>query len=124
MLRRFAAQFAAAILAFSFAPVATAQLPAKPENLQVLPKDTPTDSVVAIMRGFAMSLGVRCEFCHVEREAAAAPAPAAPGGRGGGGGPFQNFSFAADDKDHKRIARHMLRMVDSINTRFLASIPN
>lgn len=95
---------------------ASAQLPAKPENLQVLPKDLPTDSVVGIMRGIAVSLGVRCTFCHVEREAAGAPAP--------GGGPFQNFDFKSDEKDHKKIARIMLRMVDSVNTRFLASIPN
>lgn len=94
----------------------TAQLPAKPENLQVLPRDMPTDSVVAVMRGFAMSLGVRCQFCHVEREGAAVPAP--------GGGPFQNFDFKNDEKDHKKIARIMLKMTDSVNTKFLASIPN
>lgn len=108
-----------AVLVSLFPGAAAAQLPAKPENLQVLPKDMPTDSVVAVMRGFAMSLGVRCQFCHVEREAAAG-APAGPGG----GGPFQNFTFALDDKDHKKIARIMLRMVDSINNKFLASIPN
>jgi hypothetical protein len=91
------------------------QIPDKFENLQVLPKDIPRDTLVAIMRGFTMSLGVRCQFCHVERE------PAAGGGGGGGG---LNFNFQLDDKDNKKIARHMLRMVDSINTRFLASIPN
>jgi len=101
----------------------TSQLPAKPENLQVLPKDMPTDSVVAVMRGFAMSLGVRCQYCHVEREAAAG-APAAGGPGGGGGGPFQNFDFKSDEKDHKKIARIMLKMVDSINTKFLPSIPD
>jgi hypothetical protein len=73
------------------------------------------------MRAFTMSLGVRCQFCHVER-AAAAGAPAAGGGGGGGGG--MNFDFHKDDKDNKRIARVMMRMVDSINMRFLASIPN
>ena len=108
---------AAALLAVPLVTV-TAQLPAKPENLQVLPKDMPTDSVVGIMRGVALSLGVRCTFCHVEREGAAAPAP------GGGGGPFQNFDFKSDEKDHKKVARVMLRMVDSINTRFLTGIPN
>src|SRR4051812_7231332 len=82
------------------------QIPDKFENLQVLPKDIPKDTLVQIMRGFAMSLGTRCVFCHVE-----------------GAGPGQ-FDFKADDKDHKRIARIMLRMVDSVNTRFLASIPN
>ena len=117
-----------------------AQLPAKPENLQVLPKDMPTDSVVQMMRGFAGALGVRCQFCHVERQPAgdAAGAPPAggpppggppaapPGGQGfgRGGGPFQNFDFKADDKHNKQIARVMIRMMDTINTRLLAAIPN
>jgi len=93
-----------------------AQIPQKFENLQVLPKDIPRDTLVGIMRGFTFALGVRCQFCHVERE------PAVGGGGGGGGG--LNFNFALDDKDHKKQARVMLRMVDSINTRFLTSIPN
>jgi hypothetical protein len=94
------------------------QIPEKFENLQVLPKDIHRDTLTQIMRGFTMSLGVRCQFCHVER----APAAGAPGGGGGGGG--MNFDFAKDDKDNKKIARHMVRMVDSINNKFLASIPN
>lgn len=126
---------------------ARAQLPAKPENLQVLPKDMPTDSVVAVMRGITAALGVRCTFCHVDRAAgpggggggAGAPGgapPAAPGGApgggrgagggqgGGGGGQFATFDFKSDTNEHKRIARLMMRMSDSINTRFLAAIPN
>ena len=122
MACRFPIRMFAGILAFALtASRAAAQLPAKPENLQVFPKDMPTDSLVPIMRGFTFALGVRCQYCHVEREAAAgAPAPGGPGS----GGPFQNFDFKLDDKDHKKIARVMLRMVDSINTRFLTSIPN
>ena len=34
-----------------------------------------------------------------------------------------NFDFHKDDKDNKRTARIMMRMADSINMRFLASIP-
>jgi tetratricopeptide (TPR) repeat protein len=113
--------FAGILACLLAASAADAQLPAKPENLQVLPKDMPTDSVVPIMRGFTFALGVRCTFCHVEREPAAGAAPA-PGG--GGGGPFQNFDFKLDDKDHKKAARVMLRMVDSINTVMLPKIPN
>jgi len=101
-----------------------AQIPEKFENLQVLPKDIHRDTLTQIMRGFTMSLGVRCQFCHVER----APAAGAPGGGGcgggGGGGGGLNFDFFKDDKDNKKIARHMLKMVDSINNKFLASIPN
>jgi tetratricopeptide (TPR) repeat protein len=95
---------------------AVAQIPEKFENLQVLPKDIPRAELTQIMRGFTFALGVRCEFCHVPREGQAA------GGGGGGGG--LNLNFASDERDNKKTARHMLRMVDSINTRFLASIPN
>jgi len=111
----------ATFLALCTIPV-QAQLPAKPENLQVLPKDLPTDTVVQIMRGFAGALGVRCQFCHVERQSAGETPAAAPGGARGG--PFQNFDFKSDEKHNKQIARVMIRMMDTINTRLLAAIPN
>lgn len=104
---------AVAVIAM-IASSAAAQIPQTFENLQVLPKDIPRDTLVQIMRGFAQSLGVRCEFCHVPREGAGSQP----------GGPGLNLLFASDDKDNKKIARHMLRMVDSVNRRFLASIPN
>jgi hypothetical protein len=120
MACRFPIRTFAGILAVALsASGAVAQLPAKPENLQVLPKDMPTDSVVPIMRGFTMALGVRCQFCHVERQPAAGGPPP-----GGGGGPFQNFDFKLDDKKEKKTARVMLRMVDSINTAYLTKIPD
>lgn len=116
--RRFAQTIAVAVIATVVSLPLAAQIPQKFENLQVLPKDIPRDTLVAIMRGFTFALGVRCQYCHVERE------PAAGGGAGGGGGGGLNFSFALDDKDNKKIARVMLRMMDSINTRYLAGIPN
>lgn len=88
-------------------------------NTKVFPHSTPVMQVVGAMRNITGALGVRCQFCHVERE----PAAGAPTGPGAGG-PFQNFTFKADDKDNKKIARVMLRMMDSINTKFLVSIPN
>ena len=97
-----------------------------PKNLQVLPKDMPRNQVTAIMRTFAMSLGVRCEHCHTEDPAAAAAAAAAaanPGnvpatGRGGrGGGPQLDYSL--DDKETKKIAREMMKMVADINGKYL-----
>lgn len=63
-----------------------------PKNLQVLPKDSSRAEVVATMRTIAASLGVKCSFCHVQGD------------------------FAKDDKDTKKTARRMLRMVDAINT--------
>ena len=90
-----------------------------PKNLQVLPKDMPRNQVTALMRTFAMALGVRCEHCHVEDPNAAAAAAAAPaGGRGGrGGGPVLDHSL--DDKETKKIAREMLKMVNDINGKYL-----
>ena len=40
-----------------------------PKNLQVLPKDTPRPQLIAMMRGVAGALGVRCNYCHVATEA-------------------------------------------------------
>lgn len=90
-----------------------------PKNLQVLPKDMPRNQVTALMRTFAMALGVRCEHCHTEDPAAAAAAANAPaGGRGGrGGGP--QLDYALDDKETKKVAREMLKMVMDINGKYL-----
>ena len=83
-----------------------------PQNLQYFPKDIRRDSLTQIMRGIAMSLGVRCEYCHTERQGATAP----PGGN-------VPLNYALDDKETKRQARYMLKMVDSINTKLLAAMP-
>ncbi|HET7232313.1 MAG TPA: c-type cytochrome [Longimicrobium sp.] len=91
---------AAAALFAATPAAAQMQIPDHFENLQVLPKDIPKDTLVQIMRTFSQSLGVRCNFCHVERE--------------GSGGP-PSFNFASDDKDEKRNARVMMRMVRNIN---------
>ena len=73
--------------------------PPAPKNLKVLPRDWPRDSVVAVMRTFAMGLGVRCQYCHVGRE----------------GMPLDSFDFASDEKPTKETAREMMRMVARIN---------
>lgn len=90
-----------------------------PKNLQVLPKDMPRNQVTALMRTFTMALGVRCEHCHAEDPAATAAAANAPaGGRGGrGGGP--QLDYALDDKENKKIAREMIKMVMDINGKYL-----
>lgn len=94
-----------------------------PKNLQVLPKDTPRNQVTALMRTFTAALGVNCAHCHTEDPAAAAAAAAAAanapaGGRGGrGGGP--QLDYALDDKDTKKVAREMMKMVMDINGKYL-----
>jgi tetratricopeptide (TPR) repeat protein len=75
-------------------------------NLQVLPKDIETRELINTMRGFAIGLGVRCEFCHV----------------GEPGQPLASFDFAADEKPTKAKARVMLRMVQHINGEHLAEL--
>lgn len=81
------------------------------ENLKYFSKDTPRDSLLAIMRGFTYALGVQCRFCHVEEPAAQ------PGGR-------PRLRPPLDDKVEKEKARFMLAMVDTINRVTLASLPS
>ena len=76
----------------------------------MLPKDIPRDSLLQIMRGFATSLGVRCNYCHVTHEGG-------PGGR-------EQFDFKADDKIPKQKARFMIRMVQNLNGQVLPQVPH
>jgi tetratricopeptide (TPR) repeat protein len=77
----------------------------------------PRNQVTALMRTFAMGLGVRCEHCHTEAPAAATPDTAAAGRGGRGGGPQLDYSL--DDKETKKIAREMMKMVNDINGKYL-----
>jgi len=99
------------VLLLSSVPPAAAQPgPAEaPKNLQVLPKDTPRPEVVKVMFRFTTALGVRCDFCHVE--APAARPPGAP-----------PFDFASDDKENKKKARVMMKMVAAINGDYLTKL--
>jgi tetratricopeptide (TPR) repeat protein len=106
---------------------------AAPRNLQVLPKNTSPQDVVALMQQFTRALGVQCTYCHIEvtaplltaEEAAAAAAaapPAAGRGRGRGRGAGPQIDFAADDKRQKQTARLMLTLVNDINARLSADL--
>lgn len=85
-------------LVFASAGPAAAQLPTKFTNLQILPKDATQAQVVATMKGFALGIGVRCEFCHV-----------------GEGNDLSKFDFASDEKAPKATARKMLRLLAAVN---------
>jgi hypothetical protein len=89
---------------------ATGQRPPQPapRNLQYFPKDTTREALIPRMREFAMALGVRCQYCH----------------EGGDGQSLEGVIFESDDKAAKRKARAMLHMVDDINTKLLAVIPD
>jgi len=60
------------------------------KNIQVL-KDIPADQLPNAMQYVAASLGVQCNFCHVQGQ------------------------FESDEKPMKATARKMMRMVNSIN---------
>ena len=77
------------------------------KNLQVLPKDSNARVVVGTMKGFAMNLGVRCQFCHVGKE----------------GLPLEEFDFVSDEIQQKKTARIMMRLTDDINGQLDAAVP-
>ncbi|HEX6372730.1 MAG TPA: c-type cytochrome [Longimicrobium sp.] len=79
-------------------PAAAAQQ-GEHKNLQVLPDSISHDALIAVMRNFTTSLGVRCTHCHVPYDAARP----------------DSLDFASDDKETKDVARGMMRMVRSIN---------
>jgi Tetratricopeptide repeat/Photosynthetic reaction centre cytochrome C subunit len=82
------------------------KIPDEFKNLQILPKDIAKPRLVGIMKEFAGGLGVRCDHCHVERQT----------DQGG------EFDFAADDKDEKKTARLMMKMVQDINEKWLSQL--
>lgn len=94
------------LLALCFAMRGAAhQADEKPKNLQYFPKDTTRQALIQTMRGFSFALGTRCEHCHVEKT---------PGSH--------DLDFAADDKQEKKTARAMLKMVDGINQEYIAKM--
>jgi hypothetical protein len=89
-------------LAAAQAPVTgTVQVAPPPPmtNLQIFPKDTPRPQVIATMQAFTQSLGVACNYCHVQE------------GRGG------RNDFASDEKAPKKAARGMMLLAREINTK-------
>ncbi len=78
-----------------------------PTNLQVLPKDMTRQQVVMIMQQFTMGLGVTCNYCHAEM------AGAQPGPNG-----QIPIDAASDEKQAKKTARVMMKLVGDINNTF------
>jgi hypothetical protein len=103
----------AALTVVAVSPLAARGLPDSLVNTKVFPHDTPVRDVVNAMRGFTGALGVRCDYCHVERQGGA---PAVPGGP-------PELNFPSDDKRTKRTARMMMLMVRQINDSVLSRIP-
>ncbi|MGD8278807.1 MAG: c-type cytochrome [Gemmatimonadota bacterium] len=87
---------------------AAAQIPDTFENLQVLPEDISREELTGIMRGFALALGVRCQYCHP----------------GNGGQGLQGIDFKSDEDPDKGKARFMMRMVAMLNDSTLPKLPD
>ena len=85
---------------------AGAQVPDRFTNLQYFPKTISRQDLLGNMRGFSFSLGVRCQFCHAGKD----------------GNKLDQVDFASDEKDTKKTARAMLRMVDAINQEYIAKM--
>lgn len=79
---------------------------APPVNLQVLPKDMERPQVIQVMQQFTMALGVMCDHCHVPQ------AGAQPGPNG-----QIPLDAASDEKQTKKTARVMMKMVMDINSK-------
>ena len=98
---------AATVMLLSLTALAAeAQMPDKFTNLQYFPKTISRQGLMGNMRGFSFSLGVRCQFCHAGKE----------------GSKVDRMDFASDEKDTKKTARAMLRMVDAINQEYIAKM--
>lgn len=93
---------------FLVAVEAKAQMSEESTNLQVLPKGISRDELNDIMRSFSFALGVRCQYCHV----------------GGDGRSLEGVEFDKDDDPHKRQARYMMQMVETLNEKILAKMPD
>lgn len=70
-------------------------------NLKVLPKNISKDDLKKVMDGFKDALGVKCNFCHV-------PMKDDP----------KKLNFASDEKNHKLIARDMMKMTAKLNKKY------
>jgi hypothetical protein len=76
------------------------------KNLKLFPQNITHDELVATMRTFARSLGVKCDHCHVANPEGSA----------------ERFDFASDAKPEKETARVMIRMTREVNTKYLSQL--
>ena len=76
------------------------------KNLQVFPRDIPRDDLIAAMRVFTRSLGVKCNHCHVVTAT----------------DPKEVLDFPSDAKEEKKVARVMLRMTTELNQTWLPRV--
>ncbi|MEP7321953.1 MAG: c-type cytochrome [Saprospiraceae bacterium] len=88
---------------FAFQPKDSWVWPTEPKNLKVLPKGTGGDQLKEIMQGWNKALGVKCFFCHKNKE----------------GAPFSEWDFPSDEKPEKNMTRAMVKMTMDINKKWI-----
>jgi hypothetical protein len=86
------------------APSVRASELAKATNLQALPKDISAVDLDKLMNRYNQDLGVLCSYCHSESPETQLP------------------DYAADENPAKQTARIMIRMLNDINTKYLAQV--
>lgn len=110
MRRRFWSAVPIVLMAALFAWNAAAQQPgsagANRPNLRVL-QALPESQLFPLMNLIADSLGVKCDYCHVQEKPDLTKSPSNVGG----------WVWARDDKPQKLKAREMMQMVVDLNTR-------
>jgi hypothetical protein len=74
------------------------------KNLQILPKDISDHDLDSVMHHFTVSLGVKCNFCHVVDTVA------------------RKLDAANDAKPEKNIARKMMLMAIDINKNYFRNM--
>jgi hypothetical protein len=85
---------------FAMSFVITRPDPPLYKNLKVLPKNINKEQMDSVMHHFSLSLGVRCNFCHIRNDST------------------KTWDFASDANKHKLVAREMMKMTDKINEKY------
>lgn len=110
-VRRIALVSSLAVPAMVLASLSMAQDPTKPmaptagekfKNVKTVLKTLPAEQMIPVMHKISVSLGVKCDFCHVVNTDS----------RG------QHVGWELDDKKMKSVARDMIRMTEDINKRY------
>lgn len=88
----------AIVIVVSFAFITTDE--PRYKNLKVLKKNTTKQELDSVMHFFAVSLGEKCNFCHVWNDAT------------------KKMDFVSDANPNKNVARSMMRMANKINKKY------
>jgi hypothetical protein len=70
------------------------------KNLKILPKNITKEQMDSVMHHFSLSLGVRCNFCHIHND------------------DTKTWDFASDENKHKLAARGMMKLTQKINNKY------